>query len=57
MKSMFYYAVAFDNGRVVQDLPMKPTLKTPGTKLLKLKHDVPLRFQTLLSISTCAATQ
>jgi hypothetical protein len=33
---------------------MKLNLKPPGTKRLKLKYDVPL--QTLLSISTCAAT-
>ena len=34
--------------------PIKPKLKAPGTKRLKLKCDKLL--QTLLSISTCAAT-
>ena len=29
-------------GRAVQVGPMKPTLKAPGTKRLKLKYDVPL---------------
>jgi hypothetical protein len=31
------------HGRAVQVDPMKPTLKAPGTKRLKLKHDQPLR--------------
>ena len=30
------------NGRAVQVDPMKPTLKAPGTKPLKLEHDEPL---------------
>jgi len=41
-------------GRTVQVDPIKPTMKAPGTKHLKLKGDK--RFQTLLSNSTCAAT-
>ena len=36
--------------RAVQVDPIKPNLKPPGTKRLKLKYD------TLLSNSTCAAT-
>jgi len=38
----------------VQVDPIKPTLKAPGTKRLRLKYDVPL--SNLLSNLTCAAT-
>ena len=41
-------------GRAVQVDPIKPTLKAPGTKRLRLKYDVPL--SNLLSNLTCAAT-
>jgi len=41
-------------GRVVQADPMKPVLKAPKTKCLKLKQMD--WFQVLLSNSTCAAT-
>jgi hypothetical protein len=41
-------------GRAVQVDPIKPTLKAPGTKRLKLKCDELL--QKLLSVSTCTAT-
>ena len=40
-------------GRAVQVEPMKPMLKVPGTKRLKLMMN---RLQTLFSVSTCAAT-
>jgi len=43
------------HGKAVQVDPIKPTLKAPGTKRLKLKY-VLNGFQVLLSISTCAAT-
>jgi len=33
---------AADLGRPAQVDPIKPMLKAPGTKLLKLKHDEPL---------------
>jgi len=33
---------SFFHGRAVQFDPTKPTLKAPGTKRLKLKHDEPL---------------
>ena len=41
-------------GRALQVEPIKPVLKAPGSMDLKLRYDGP--FQTLLSISTCAAT-
>jgi len=41
-------------GKAVQVGPIKLSLKAPGTKHLKLKCGWN-RFQTLLSISTCAA--
>ena len=45
---------AADYGRALQIDPMKPMLKVPGTKRLKLKlMDC---FETLLSILACAAT-
>ena len=44
----------FYPGGAVQVDPMKPTLKAPGAKPLKLKHDDPL--SNCLSMSTCAAT-
>jgi len=40
-------------GRVVQVVPIKPTLKAPGIKLLKLEYGKP--FSILVSNSTCAA--
>jgi hypothetical protein len=40
-------------GRPVLVDPMRPKLKPPGTKRLKLRYDEPLT--NLLSISTCAA--
>jgi len=42
-------------GRAVQVVTMKPILKAPETKRLKL-YNMMNRLQTLLSISTCAAT-
>ena len=41
-------------GKAVHVYPIKPTLKPPGTKRLKLKRDY--FFQLLLSNPTCAAT-
>ncbi len=35
------------HGRAVQVEPMKPMLKAPGTKRLKLKYDGPLSFCAL----------
>jgi hypothetical protein len=43
------------HGEVVQVDPIKPTLKLPGTKRLKLKYEMDC-FQVLLSNSACAAT-
>ena len=46
------------HGKAVQVDPIEPTLKAPGTKRLKLKHDK-TAFNVasiLLSNSTCAAT-
>jgi hypothetical protein len=48
------WVVSLLHGREVQLDPIKPTLKAPGTKRLKLKCDRLL--QNLLSISTYAAT-
>jgi len=42
-------------GKAVQVDPVKPTLKAPGTKGLKLFAMVNL-LQSLLSVLTCAAT-
>jgi len=45
-------------GRAVQVAPIKPKLKSPGTKRLKLNHDDLLSNvgSILLSSLTCAAT-
>ena len=49
-----------DNGRAVQVDPIKPTLKAPGTKRLKLKYDELLSsfaFKFNLRRYTLAETQ
>ena len=41
-------------GRAVQDEPIEPVMKAPGSLLLKLRYDGPLA--NLASVSTCATT-
>ena len=36
------FGQGFFHGRAVQAAPIKPSLKAPGTKRLKLKHNKPL---------------